>query len=90
MTEQQKEPEYIITTFQLKQLQEYANLDFICQAIRSCPLADHDKKLQEELMDKFGILHGEDATRLNDYINNPEPVGERARDIIEQARDLAK
>lgn len=32
------EPDYIITAFQLKQLQGYADLDFVCQAIRSKPL----------------------------------------------------
>lgn len=31
-------PEYIITEYQLKKIQEYADLDFICQAIRSKPL----------------------------------------------------
>ena len=30
--------EYIITEFQLKQLQGYVDLDFVCQAIRSRPL----------------------------------------------------
>ena len=29
--------EYIITEFQLKQLQDFASLDFVCQAIRSRP-----------------------------------------------------
>jgi len=32
-----KLPEYIITGFQLKQLQGYADLEFICQAIRTRP-----------------------------------------------------
>jgi hypothetical protein len=36
MTSEQPK-EYIITAFQLKQLQEYADLDFVCQAIRSRP-----------------------------------------------------
>lgn len=36
-SEQQQPKEYIITEFQLKQLQGYADLDFVCQAIRSRP-----------------------------------------------------
>ncbi len=35
---QQPETDYIITAFQLKQLQEHADLDFVCQAIKSKPL----------------------------------------------------
>lgn len=32
------EQEYIITNFQLKQLQDFASLEFVCQAIRSRPI----------------------------------------------------
>lgn len=35
---QEPEQDYIITAFQLKQLQGHADLDFICQAIKSKPL----------------------------------------------------
>jgi len=35
---QEPESDYIITAFQLNQLQGHADLDFVCQAIRSKPL----------------------------------------------------
>jgi hypothetical protein len=42
-------------------------------------------------MDEFGILHGEDAKRLHDYLNSPNPVDtEAGRELMKEAVKLAK
>ena len=82
------EKQYVITGFQLNQLRSYADLEFVCQAIRSHTLSDELRKERVKVMDTFGILHGEDAIRFNKYLNSHEPLNQRAQEIVRQARDL--
>ena len=89
MTEQSPdEKQYVITGFQLNQLREHADLDFVCQAIRSRPLSNELKKERDKTMDKFGTLHGEDAIRFHKYLNSQEPLNQRAQEIVRQSKDL--
>ena len=81
--------QYVITDFQLNQLRSYADLDFVCQAIRSRPLSNELRKERVKVMDKFGILHGEDTIRFNEYLDTPKPLNRRAQEIVRQAKDLA-
>jgi len=53
------------------------------------PLSDELKKERDKTMDKFGILHGEDAIRFHKYLNSQEPLNQRAQEIVRQAKDLA-
>ena len=50
--------------------------------------SDELKKERERTMDEFGILHGEDAKRFHEEMNNLDPMSDRAREIIIQAIDL--
>ena len=52
------------------------------------PLSDELKKERDKTMDKFGILHGEDTIRFNEYLDTPKPLNQRAQEIVRQARDL--
>jgi len=36
--------------------------------------AEHDRAIRESVMDEFGILYGEDAKRLHEYLGSPNPV----------------
>ena len=53
------------------------------------PLSNELRKERVKVMDTFGILHGEDAIRFNKYLNSPEPLNQRAQEIVRQAKDLA-
>ncbi len=48
MTAQQPQREYIITEFQLKQLQDFASLEFVCRAIRTRPHTPQAPGVTEE------------------------------------------
>jgi hypothetical protein len=64
-----------------------------CQTITSYP-RPYEQKIREDerkkVYDELGVLHGEDAKRFREYCEKPHPIGKRAREIIEQAQDLAK
>lgn len=48
------------------------------------------KQEREKTMDEFGILHGEDAKRFHEYMNNPEPLNERAQEMVKRAQEHLK
>lgn len=55
-------------------------------------LKEHDKKIREDVMDEFGILHGEDAKRFERYINGDDetPCTPEGIALIKRANELAK
>ena len=71
----------MITGFQLRKLTEYANLDFVCQAIRANPL--------EKELEQFGILTGEDSERFERYLQAPPNFSNESLELFRQARELA-
>lgn len=52
---------------------------------------EHDQKIREEVMDKFGILHGEDARRFNEYMENEDKQVDtpEGRKLIKEAHEWA-
>jgi len=95
MTEQSPdEKQYVITEGQLQDCIKHCRPDgYFCKTwlptIRSHSLSDELKKERDKTMDKFGILHGEDAIRFHKYLNSQEPLNQRAQEIVRQAKDLA-
>ena len=62
-----------------------------CCVLWDCPLRNEIwKTAQEKLMDDLGILHGEDAKRFNEQLDHPEPLTPEARDLVMQAKEIAK
>ena len=62
-----------------------------CCVLWDCPLRNEIwKAAQEKLMDELGLLHGEDAQRFNEQLDHPEPLTPEARDLVMQAKEIAK
>ena len=53
-------------------------------------LAEHDEKIRNEVMDEFGILHGEDAKRFHEYLNSPPDLTPEAKELCCRALALAE
>ena len=54
----------------------------------------HDQQIRTDernkVMDEFGILHGDDAKRFHDYMDNPDPgMSPDAKKLIKEAFDRA-
>lgn len=46
---------------------------------------------RKKTMDEFGILHGDDAKRLEEYMNSPpQPLTEMQKELFRQAIKLSK
>jgi hypothetical protein len=50
---------------------------------------EHDQRIRESVMDEFGILHGEDAKRFHELLENPEPLNERTTEMVKRAQEIA-
>ena len=50
----------------------------------------HDAAIRNAVLDELGILHGEDAKRFNEQLDHPEPLTPEARDLVVQAKEIAK
>ena len=46
--------------------------------------------IRNKTMDEFGILHGKDAKRFHDYINNPPEETPKSKAMIKQAYEISK
>ena len=46
--------------------------------------------VRNKTMDEFGILHGKDAKRFHDYINNPPEETPKSKAMIKQAYEISK
>ena len=98
MTEQNEKTkqraEYIITFATLRRaLITGAISESEFQEIFSCRYDEAAiiRKAQEEIMDKFGILHGEAAVAFENYMNDPDRIkSPEAKALIEKARKLAE
>lgn len=50
----------------------------------------HDTAIRNAVLDELGILYGEDAKRFNEQLDHPEPLTPEARDLVMQAKEIAK
>ena len=107
MTEPQSQNDYVfkgitdaITVLEDKQVQEWDAVNIAIELlkklqkeIQSSPCNEQAirREAQEEIMDKFGILHGEAAAAFNEYLNDSEPIKTpEAREIVRKALEQAQ
>jgi hypothetical protein len=50
----------------------------------------HDAAIRNAVLDELGVLHGEDAKRFTEQLDHPEPLTPEARDLVMQAKEIAK
>ena len=88
---------YFITEAQLGRISsiiiEDANHEYqtgFFECVRSQTLLAHDTAIRNAILDELGILHGEDAKRFNEQLDHPEPLTPEARDLVMQAKEIAK
>jgi hypothetical protein len=67
--------EYIITEFQLKQLQDFASLEFICQAIKKRPHTPAHPPEAQQRVDAMNELMAAIENRFEDTNNGRGVVG---------------
>lgn len=48
-----------------------------------------EKRGYERALDDLGVLHGEDARKFNEYLENPSPLTPEAAEVMRKARELA-
>ncbi len=53
-------------------------------------LKEHDVAIRNAVLDGLGVLRGEDARRFNEQLDHPEPLTPEARDLVMQAKEIAK
>jgi hypothetical protein len=53
-------------------------------------LMEHDEKIRNEVMDEFGILHGEDAKRFHEYLNSPPNNSPETKELVRRAKEMSQ
>jgi len=53
-------------------------------------IVSHDIAIRNAVLDELGVLHGGDAKRFNELLDHPEPLTSEARDLVMQAKEIAK
>ena len=63
----------------------------IASKVRANKLSEHDKKIREQVLDEFGILHGEDANIFQKYLNGEGVIDTpEGKELIKQAYEMAQ